>query len=152
MKETRVQKATGFIAMTEPNIAACQDCKVCELFCATIHDAACGSELNRIWQHSDVFAGEYFTYSCKQCISPSCLEACPTNAIYVDEKTGARCIDEEKCIGCKACIKACPLDPPRINFDSINKKAKKCDLCKDRPEGPLCIEMCPTQCLVLKKY
>ncbi|MDD4678570.1 MAG: 4Fe-4S dicluster domain-containing protein [Tissierellia bacterium] len=152
MKENRVPKAKGYITMTDPKIAACQDCKVCELFCSLTHDGSCGAELNRIWESSDIFAGEYFTYSCKQCISPSCLDACPTGAIYVDEKTGARCINEKICIGCMSCIRACPLDPPRINFDSINKKAKKCDLCKDREEGPACVQMCPTMCLQLKKY
>lgn len=146
------QKAKGYIGMTDPSVAACQDCKVCELFCAATHDGACGSELNRLWESSDIFAGEYITYSCKQCLAPSCMDACMVEAIYIDEATGARCIDAEKCIGCKACIKACPLDPPRINFDSINKKAKKCDLCKDREDGPVCIQMCPTMCLQLKKY
>lgn len=147
-----IPKAVGYVSMVDPEISVCQDCKVCELYCAAVHEGACGAELNRIWESSDTFKGEYFSYSCKQCIAPSCLAVCPTQAIYIDEKTGARCIDPEKCSGCKLCIKACPMDPPRINFNSIKKKAVKCDLCKDRPEGPACVQMCPTMCLELKKY
>ena len=146
-----LKKAKGYIAMVDPDLSACQDCKICELYCASVHDGACGTELNRIWEFSDPLSGTYFAYSCKQCTTPSCMAACPTGAIYIDEGTGARCIDEKKCNGCKACIRACPLEPPRINFDSVNKKAKKCDLCKDREEGPVCVQMCPKECLVLKK-
>ncbi|MBU3948705.1 MAG: 4Fe-4S dicluster domain-containing protein [Proteobacteria bacterium] len=145
-------KAMGYISMVDPKESVCQDCRSCEMYCAAVHDAACGLELNRIWESRDPFRGEYFAYSCKQCIAPSCVAACPEDAMYIDEKTGARCIDEEKCNGCAACIKACPVEPPRINYNSVKKKAVKCDLCKDRPDGPVCVQMCPTMCLTLKKY
>ncbi len=145
-------KAMGYISMVDPKESVCQDCRSCELYCAAVHEAACGLELNRIWESRDPFRGEYFAYTCKQCIAPSCVEACPEDAMYIDKKTGARCIDEEKCNGCQKCIRACPVEPPRINYNSVKKKAVKCDLCKDRADGPVCVQMCPTLCLTLKKY
>jgi Fe-S-cluster-containing hydrogenase component 2 len=147
-----VPKAKGWIGMVDPGISVCQDCKVCEMFCALIHEGACGPELTRIWEVSDPFRGEYYVLTCKQCLSPACMAACPVQAIMIDEGTGARYIDQEKCTGCKLCMAACPLDPPRINFNSVKKKAIMCDLCKDRPEGPICVEMCPRMCLELKEY
>jgi Fe-S-cluster-containing hydrogenase component 2 len=147
-----VPKAMGHIGMVDPKISVCQDCKVCELYCAAVHEGACGLELNRIWEVRNPFRGEYYVLTCKQCISPSCMAACPVKAILVDEKTGARYIDQDLCTGCKLCIQACPLDPPRINFNSVKKKAVMCDLCKDREEGPVCVQMCPASCLELKKY
>jgi len=145
-------KAKGYIGMVDPKIAVCQDCRVCETHCAAVHDHACGLTLNRIWQTRDVFHGEYGILACKQCIAPSCVAVCPVDAFYIDKKTGARCIDLEKCTGCMECIDACPLEPTRINFDDVRNVAIKCDLCKDRPEGPACIQFCPTMCLELKKY
>lgn len=144
--------AKGYIGMTDPTVATCQDCRNCEMNCAVVHDHACGLTLNRIWQTRDVFHGEYGILACKQCIAPSCMAACPVDAFYIDKKTGARCIDTEKCTGCMECIKACPLDPPRINFDPVRNVALKCDLCKDRPDGPVCVQFCPVMCLELKKY
>ena len=30
-------------------------------------------------------------------------------------------------------------------------KAKKCDLCRTRPEGPACVQYCPVRCLGVSK-
>jgi carbon-monoxide dehydrogenase iron sulfur subunit len=62
-------------------------------------------------------------------------------------------IDEENCIGCGLCVKACVFTPSRINFvksdDKAKKKAKKCDLCRTNPEGPACVKWCPVRCIGL---
>jgi Fe-S-cluster-containing hydrogenase component 2 len=72
--------------------------------------------------------------------------------MYIDENTGARVIDKEKCTGCGSCAKACPLNPEVnvINFKTVNgrRQAFKCDLCKDRAAGPVCVQTCPTSALV----
>jgi Fe-S-cluster-containing hydrogenase component 2 len=81
---------------------------------------------------------------CSQCVNPKCYYACPTGAIYVDEETGARCIDPEKCTGCNKCIEACPFDPPMIKFDSKKEIAIKCDLCGGDPK---CVKVCPNKAL-----
>ena len=36
------------------------------------------------------------------------MNYCPVHAIYADEKSGARKVDADRCIGCKYCIAACP--------------------------------------------
>ena len=44
---------------------------------------------------------------CMQCEEPSCLEVCPTGAtIQLDD--GIVIVDQEKCMGCKYCMMACP--------------------------------------------
>lgn len=71
--------------------------------------------------------------------------------MYIDPKTGARVIDENKCTGCGACVAACPLMPEKTIV--IYKEVKgrriylKCDLCKDRAEGPVCVSACPSMAL-----
>jgi Fe-S-cluster-containing hydrogenase component 2 len=70
----------------------------------------------------------------------------------IDEKNIVY-IDEDMCIGCGLCVKACVFTPSRINMvksaDKSKRKAKKCDLCRTRPEGPACVEWCPVRCIGL---
>jgi carbon-monoxide dehydrogenase iron sulfur subunit len=91
---------------------------------------------------------------CKQCLAPSCLYACPIpGAFYVDDATGARIIDEEKCAGCGRCAKACPLNERGtiIHLHPRKSVSIKCDLCRGREGGPLCVEVCPWEALKIKK-
>jgi molybdopterin-containing oxidoreductase family iron-sulfur binding subunit len=104
---------------------------------------------------------------CPACTAtkPSCLKVCPTGATYKTEK-GLVLIDHEKCIGCRACIVACPYesrqflwdirDYYRLNsptpFEQIKHKnydkgtAVKCTFCAHRLEDgqePACVLTCP---------
>src|SRR5712692_10207610 len=46
---------------------------------------------------------------CNQCDHPLCVTACPTTAMY-RRPDGIVDFDKDICIGCKACIAACPYD------------------------------------------
>lgn len=65
-------------------------------------------------------------------------------------------INEKECVGCGLCRKACVFEPSRINMvisdDKKQRKAKKCDMCRTRPEGPACIQWCPVKCIGMSKY
>jgi len=100
----------------------------------------------------DPFNAQFTFQTCRQCLAPSCYVACPEQdkAIVIEEKTGIRYIVEEECTGCKRCIKACPFETPNVLFNRDKKKAYMCDLCHDRPQGPVCVEYCPTGALELK--
>ena len=93
--------------------------------------------------------------TCQQCDYPECYFAClqKDKALCIDDETGARYINPEYCLGsaCKLCIDACPFDPPRINFDFDNNTAVKCDLCKDRENGPACVEFCNAMALTFQE-
>jgi formate dehydrogenase iron-sulfur subunit len=81
------------------------------------------------------------------CHTPACLKACPVNAI-VKTGEGAVVLQQEKCIGCKFCITACPFEVPQYNAST--EKVSKCHMCFDRiPEKePACVQACPTDALV----
>ena len=140
---------SGYISWNPDECAACSRCL---MVCAAYHEGAVATQLSAIkWQENDYLYG--FRYRrplfCQQCSYPECYFACPYDAIVIDSATGIRYIDKEKCTGCGICVEACPFEVPRINIDTENMVAIKCDLCKDRPGGPACIEVCDRQALTL---
>jgi Fe-S-cluster-containing hydrogenase component 2 len=68
-------------------------------------------------------------------------------ALCIDQTTGAVYVDENRCTGCGLCVDACPFDPPRIKINAQKNVAFKCDLCRERKGGPICVEYCPFEAL-----
>ena len=125
----------------------CAACSRCLMACAVYHEGAVAPQLSRIkWVENDFLYGFRFRKPlfCKQCDYPECYYACPEKdkALCIDSVTGARYINKDHCIGCGSCVEACPMDVSRINFDEESSKAIKCDLCKGRKGGPVCVEVC----------
>ena len=134
----------------------CLECRECEVACSLYHEKECNPSLSRIQIIFDDFIPRFPSAEiCMQCDWPSCYYACLSlhkePAIYIDEKTGARVIDENKCVGCGACASACPLMPEKtvIKHKKVDGRRVyfKCDLCKDRENGPICVEVCPSKAL-----
>jgi Fe-S-cluster-containing hydrogenase component 2 len=127
----------------------CTGCGTCELMCSLYRENSGGPALSRCKVIRDPFNGEYQYQSCEQCLAPSCYVACPeqNKALLIDPDSGIRYINEEECTGCKLCIKPCPLEAKRMHFNRETKKALMCDLCRERPDGPICVKYCPTLAL-----
>jgi molybdopterin-containing oxidoreductase family iron-sulfur binding subunit len=49
----------------------------------------------------------YVPLICNHCEDPPCARVCPTTATYITDD-GIVLVDDKKCIGCGACITACP--------------------------------------------
>ena len=80
---------------------------------------------------------------CQQCENAPCIAACPTGASYRDEENGLVLIDKETCIGCQACMDACPYGARSYNED-LNV-VEKCTCCVQRlrdGEKPACVHNC----------
>lgn len=83
---------------------------------------------------------------CNHCDNPPCVHCCPTGASHVREG-GFVMVEKNKCIGCKACIAACPYD---ARFTHPDGYVSKCTFCIHRvAEGldPACVSVCPTHCM-----
>ena len=96
-------------------------------------------------QEADGFA--FIKHSCMHCVDPSCVSACPVQALRKDAATGIVSYDEGACIGCRYCIVSCPFRIPRFNYDSPVPEINKCELCRHLlPEGKFsaCADVCPT--------
>lgn len=86
---------------------------------------------------------------CNQCAEPPCVFACPTAAMH-RRPDGIVDFDKRVCIGCKACIAACPYDAIFINPD--DHSAEKCNFCAQRLDvglEPACVVVCPTEAIVV---
>lgn len=86
---------------------------------------------------------------CNQCGDPPCVAACPTRAMY-QRTDGLIDFDKSRCMGCKACMAACPYEAIFIN--PADGAAEKCNFCAHRlAEGlePACVVVCPTSAILV---
>jgi Fe-S-cluster-containing dehydrogenase component/formate-dependent nitrite reductase membrane component NrfD len=91
----------------------------------------------------------YQVTRCNQCADAPCVAACPTAAMYRRDD-GIVDFDKSACIGCKACIAACPYDAIFIN--PTDHSAEKCNFCAHRLDvglEPACVTVCPTQAILV---
>lgn len=80
---------------------------------------------------------------CNHCDNPPCVYNCPTRASYKNKENGLVLLDRKRCIGCKACLAACPYDARYINHEK--GYADKCTFCDHRlaqGKEPACVSTC----------
>jgi len=85
---------------------------------------------------------------CNHCENPPCVAICPVTAMYRRED-GIVDFDSSRCIGCKACLQACPYDA--IYVDPERGTAAKCHFCAHRTDAgmePSCVVACPEHAIV----
>jgi len=95
-------------------------------------------------------AWHFVSRRCMHCLTPACVSACPVGAL-AKLPTGPVVYDDDKCIGCRYCMMACPFQIPKFEWSKAVPYIKKCTLCADRLAGgmePSCTVTCPTGALV----
>lgn len=83
---------------------------------------------------------------CMQCDNAPCVKACPTKASHYDAETGLITIDYKLCIGCKACVVACPYGARWIEPKSHMPNKCLATECAERIKKglkPVCVTVCP---------
>jgi anaerobic dimethyl sulfoxide reductase subunit B (iron-sulfur subunit) len=132
----------------------CIQCHGCEVACKNWREVELGVKWRRV---ANIWEGAYpkvtcrsASVSCMHCVEPACMEACPEEAITKRTEDGIVGVNREKCIGCKACLDACPFGVPQFGEDET---MQKCDMCVDDhtsdSEAPPCVATCPTEALTL---
>jgi Fe-S-cluster-containing hydrogenase component 2 len=119
------------------NYEKCTGCRLCELVCAVKHDGISNPMRSRIKVMKWEMEGLYIPMSCQQCQDAPCLNVCPVKAISRDEEMARVMVDYDVCIGCRSCVSVCPFGA--MNFNVIDKKVFKCDLCEGDPQ---CVRFC----------
>lgn len=116
---------------------SCSGCQSCVLMCSLIKTGIFSPSRSRVtikkWEDQCL----NIPIICEHCNAPPCATACPATAIRKNPETGIVEIDQELCIGCKACATACPYGSDTVHF--INDKAVLCDLCAGNPQ---CSRIC----------
>jgi Fe-S-cluster-containing dehydrogenase component/formate-dependent nitrite reductase membrane component NrfD len=85
---------------------------------------------------------------CNHCADSPCTDVCPVTALW-EREDGIVDFDPERCIGCKACMQACPYDA--LYIDPETETAAKCNYCSHRVDSgrePACVTVCPEDAIV----
>jgi len=85
----------------------------------------------------------YIPRICNHCTEPSCLSACPRDAIFKRDEDGVVLVDLDRCQGYRYCIAGCPYK--KIYFNPKISKSEKCNMCFPLIEQglpPACAKQC----------
>ncbi|MBI4420492.1 MAG: polysulfide reductase NrfD [Gemmatimonadetes bacterium] len=131
---------------------SCIGCHACTTACKSENDVPLG--VFRTWV-KNVEVGRFpdvrrhfAVLRCNHCANPPCVHICPTRAMH-QRPDGIVDIEHDRCIGCKACMQACPYDA--IYMDPVDETAAKCHFCAHRVDQgllPACVVVCPTESLL----
>ena len=134
------------------DLRKCIGCHACTIACKAEHQIPVG--VNRCWVKT-VEKGTFpdtrrffFPVLCNQCVDAPCVRICPTNALF-KRRDGIVDLNGSACIGCRACMEACPYD--QLFIDPNTHTAEKCNFCANRVENellPACVSVCPTECRI----
>jgi len=131
----------------------CIGCHACTVACKAEHLVPLGVTRTYVKQVEvgtwPAVRRQFQVTRCNQCDRPPCVEICPVTAMF-RRPDGIVDFDREVCIGCKACIAACPYDA--IYMDPESHSAEKCNFCAHRIDlglEPACVVVCPERAIVV---
>lgn len=131
----------------------CIGCHACTTACKSENDVPLGVTRTYV-KHVDVglwpqTRRAHQVTRCNQCAHAPCVAACPTSAMF-KRADGIVDFDKSICIGCKACMAACPYDAIFINPE--DHSAEKCNFCAHRIDmglEPACVVVCPVEAILV---
>jgi len=130
----------------------CIGCHACTVACKSEHDVPIGVNRTHVkYVEKGIFPNstrEFSVHRCNHCSNAPCVEICPTTALYT-RSDGIVDFDNDRCIGCKSCMQACPYDALYIDPDT--NTAAKCNYCAHKLDGgyePACVIVCPVEAII----
>lgn len=142
----------------------------CTLACIEGHFAPEPMEWIQVYEAPLQGGGTQFLPApCMHCQNAPCVNVCPVAATFHTPE-GTVLIDQQRCIGCRICMEACPYDrrffnwgtpalPPEATFleydvehqsPAIRGTVMKCDFCPDMARAgrlPYCAQACPNDAI-----
>lgn len=127
----------------------CMGCQSCIIACKEQNKTPKGFFVTTVTKQSHgTYPSAWHSYKpslCHHCEDAPCLNACVPKATFPLD-SGIIVVDWEHCIGCGACVQACPYDA-RFQDPTNQNKVDKCDFCATLLEKglePACVETCPS--------
>lgn len=149
------------------DLASCDGCGKCSWACSKMHFIPPDRQWIKVLRMQDAedTAPYFLPQPCYHCDNPPCTKVCPVDATY-KRSDGIVLIDNERCIGCRFCMAACPYgarsfnwgpphDPPEARQRPYTPErgyprrvgtVEKCDFCPDMAAAgqlPACTQQCP---------
>ncbi len=155
------------------DLAKCKNALKCQVACNKAHYITGENAWMKVYkmQESKDTAPYWMPTTCQHCDQPACVTVCPVDATF-KRRDGLVLIDNERCIGCRFCMAACPYSARVFNWDepdqgeitlnldmlehapspeyagmpSMKGTVDKCDFCPHaikNNELPHCVTACP---------
>lgn len=149
------------------DLARCGNARKCVSGCQKMHHKLPPTEWIKVKEMQD---GEHMPpywlpQPCFHCDNPPCTKVCPVDATF-KRQDGLVLIDNDRCIGCRFCMAACPYNARSFNwgepvvpegtvmeeysietsFPAKKGTVEKCDFCPDMARQgvlPDCVTECP---------
>ena len=154
------------------DLSKCRNALKCQQSCNKNHYITGDNAWLKVYkmQESKETAPYWMPTMCQHCDEPACVTVCPLDATF-KRRDGIVSIDNERCIGCRFCMAACPYStrvfnwsepnqeflmngadhnpehsPDHLGHPSVKSTVDKCDFCPhmiDKQELPHCVADCP---------
>ena len=151
------------------DLSRCRNARKCISACEHHHHLSSDRPFIKVlkMQDNETSSPYWMPKKCFHCDNPPCVKVCPVGATY-KRSDALVLIDNERCIGCRFCMAACPYsarvfewgDPdyagsdesysPETSVPSVKGTVEKCDFCPDMlrmNKVPHCITACPNGAL-----
>ena len=151
------------------DLAKCANAGKCKKACSKMHYLPQEKSYIKVekMQDGETTAPYYMPTPCFHCDNPPCVKVCPVDATF-KRTDGIVAIDNNRCIGCRFCMAACPYSARVFNWSEDEFKLKpeeakdikphhqcsshvvgtveKCDFCPShtaKGKLPDCVTACP---------
>lgn len=149
------------------DLAKCKNALKCQTACNKGHYITGENAWLKVYKMQDSrdSAPYFMPTQCQHCDEPPCVKVCPVDATF-KRQDGIVLIDNERCIGCRFCMAACPYSVRVFNWNepeqvipdqeeytpdfcgkpSVKGTVDKCDFCPHeivKGELPFCVKACP---------
>jgi formate dehydrogenase iron-sulfur subunit len=151
----------------------CVGCRACEAACSETNALAAPEKpgddtvfaarrktgptsftvVNKSGEKSPTGEARFAKTQCMHCVTPACASGCVVRAL---EKTAAGPViyHEDRCLGCRYCMIACPFGVPKYEYTKAVPLVRKCTFCAPRQAKglpPACADACPSGALTFGK-